>query len=140
MAAEAPRPAASRSAPPAPWLPALRASWTFPCRQRAAPALAEEAIESFQSALKLDRDGTLHVSDTIRVRAEGEQIRRGIYYDISTTFEDAAGNVRRVGLDILTDGEIASHEGYLLRKIGNLLDLKPGYLAQARSAAAARLK
>jgi len=41
---------------------------------------------------------------------------------------------------ILTDGEIARHEGYLLRKIGNLLDLKPGYLAQARSAAAARLK
>jgi uncharacterized tellurite resistance protein B-like protein len=41
---------------------------------------------------------------------------------------------------ILTDGEIARHEGYLLRKIGNLLDLKPGYLAQAKSAAAARLK
>ena len=41
---------------------------------------------------------------------------------------------------ILTDGEIARHEGYLLRKIGNLLDLKPGYLAQARSNAAARLK
>ncbi|MGH7468177.1 MAG: TerB family tellurite resistance protein [Longimicrobiales bacterium] len=41
---------------------------------------------------------------------------------------------------ILTDGEIARHEGYLLRKIGNLLDLKPGYLAQAKSNAAARLK
>jgi uncharacterized tellurite resistance protein B-like protein len=41
---------------------------------------------------------------------------------------------------ILTDGEIARHEGYLLRKIGNLLDLKPGFLAQARNNAAARLK
>ena len=41
---------------------------------------------------------------------------------------------------ILTDGEIARHEGYLLRKIGNLLDLKPGFLAQARNKAAARLK
>jgi uncharacterized tellurite resistance protein B-like protein len=41
---------------------------------------------------------------------------------------------------ILTDGEIARHEGYLLRKIGNLLDLKPGYLAQAKSAAAAKLQ
>ena len=40
---------------------------------------------------------------------------------------------------ILTDGQIARHEGTLLRKIGNLLDLKPGYLAQARNAAAARL-
>lgn len=38
---------------------------------------------------------------------------------------------------ILTDGEVARHEGYLLRKIANLLDLKPGYLAEARRAAAA---
>ena len=36
---------------------------------------------------------------------------------------------------ILADGRIAQHEGYLLRKIGNLLDLEPGYLAQARSRA-----
>lgn len=41
---------------------------------------------------------------------------------------------------ILTDGEIARHEGYLLRKIGNLLDLKPGYLAEAKNAAAAKIK
>ena len=40
---------------------------------------------------------------------------------------------------ILTDGEIARHEGYILRKIANLLDLKPGYLAQARTSAAAKL-
>ncbi|MGQ0562184.1 MAG: TerB family tellurite resistance protein [Gemmatimonadota bacterium] len=40
---------------------------------------------------------------------------------------------------ILTDGEIARHESYLLRKIANLLDLEPGYLSQARAAAAARL-
>jgi uncharacterized tellurite resistance protein B-like protein len=33
---------------------------------------------------------------------------------------------------ILTDGEIAHHEAYMLRKIANLLDLKPGYLSQAR--------
>jgi uncharacterized tellurite resistance protein B-like protein len=39
---------------------------------------------------------------------------------------------------ILSDGEIARHESYLLRKIGNLLDLKPGYLADARRSAAAK--
>lgn len=37
---------------------------------------------------------------------------------------------------ILADGEIARHEAYLLRKIGNLLDLEPGYLAAARKRAA----
>lgn len=39
---------------------------------------------------------------------------------------------------ILTDGRIAKHEGYLLRKIANLLDLEPGYLAQARARAETR--
>lgn len=35
---------------------------------------------------------------------------------------------------ILSDGEISRHESYLVRKLANLLDLAPGYLAQARRA------
>ncbi len=37
---------------------------------------------------------------------------------------------------ILADGEISRHETYLVRKLANLLDLAPAYLAQARRAAA----
>ena len=37
---------------------------------------------------------------------------------------------------VMTDGEIAQHEAYMLRKIANLLDLKPGYLSEARKRAA----
>lgn len=36
---------------------------------------------------------------------------------------------------ILADGEIRRHESYLVRKLAGLLDLAPGYLAQARRAA-----
>ncbi len=36
---------------------------------------------------------------------------------------------------ILSDGKIAEHEAYLVRKLANLLELEPGYLAQARRAA-----
>jgi uncharacterized tellurite resistance protein B-like protein len=36
---------------------------------------------------------------------------------------------------VLADGKIAEHEAYLLRKLANLLELQPGYLAQARKAA-----
>jgi uncharacterized tellurite resistance protein B-like protein len=36
---------------------------------------------------------------------------------------------------IMADGTIAPRETYLLRKISNLLDLKPGYLAAARKRA-----
>ena len=37
---------------------------------------------------------------------------------------------------ILADGQIADHESYLVRKIAYLLDLEPGYLSEARKAAA----
>ena len=37
---------------------------------------------------------------------------------------------------VLADGEIAEHEQYLTRKISNLLDLAPGYLSEAKAAAA----
>lgn len=40
---------------------------------------------------------------------------------------------------VLTDGEIARHESYILRKIANLLDLEPGYLSQAKATAAAKI-
>jgi uncharacterized tellurite resistance protein B-like protein len=37
---------------------------------------------------------------------------------------------------ILADGTIGNHEAYLVRKIAHLLHLEPGYLADARRAAA----
>ena len=36
---------------------------------------------------------------------------------------------------ILADGQLSEHETYLLRKLANLLEIQPGYLAQARRAA-----
>jgi uncharacterized tellurite resistance protein B-like protein len=36
---------------------------------------------------------------------------------------------------IITDGAVQRHEGYMLRKIANLLDLEPGYLSVARKRA-----
>jgi uncharacterized tellurite resistance protein B-like protein len=39
---------------------------------------------------------------------------------------------------ILADGELATHEAWLVRKLAHLLELEPGYLAEARKSAAAR--
>jgi uncharacterized tellurite resistance protein B-like protein len=33
---------------------------------------------------------------------------------------------------ILADGELATHETWLVRKLGHLLELEPGYLSEAR--------
>ena len=77
-----------------------------------APAAAEEAIERFASDVRVAADGTLHVVETIRVRAEGDRIRRGIFRDFPLTFEDAEGRVREVGFrlaGITRDGRPEPH-------------------------------
>jgi uncharacterized membrane protein YgcG len=61
------------------------------------PAHAAEVIERFTSDIQVQPDGALAVTETIRVRAEGVEIRRGIYRDFPLTFTDAEGNTRRVG-------------------------------------------
>ena len=38
----------------------------------------------------------------------------------------------------VADGELATHETWLVRKLARLLDLEPGYLAEARRSAATR--
>jgi uncharacterized tellurite resistance protein B-like protein len=40
---------------------------------------------------------------------------------------------------ILADGQLATHETWLVRKLAHLLELEPGYLAEARKAADRRL-
>jgi uncharacterized tellurite resistance protein B-like protein len=39
---------------------------------------------------------------------------------------------------ILADGELATHEAWLVRKLAHLLELEPGYLAEARRSAVSR--
>ncbi|MCH8322917.1 MAG: DUF2207 domain-containing protein [Proteobacteria bacterium] len=52
----------------------------------ASAAWAEEAILSYDSRIVVGADGALDVTETIRVRAEGRQIRRGIYRDFPTSY------------------------------------------------------
>jgi len=40
---------------------------------------------------------------------------------------------------VYADGELSKHEDYLMRKLANLLELRPGYLNEARTRARARL-
>ena len=77
-----------------------------------APAAAQEVIQQYNSEVWVDRDGTLTVTETIRVRAAGQEIRRGIYRDFPLTFQDAEGRRREVTfklLDVLRDGKREPH-------------------------------
>jgi uncharacterized membrane protein YgcG len=72
------------------------------------PARAEERILSFQSDIKIHSDASLTVTETIRVRAENNQIKRGIYRDFPTRYRGKFGLIRRVGFEVrqlLRDGE-----------------------------------
>ncbi len=69
---------------------------------------AEERILSHHSDITIQRDAAVVVTETIRVRAEGLQIRRGITRDFPTRYRDRHGNRVRVDfevLDVQRDGQ-----------------------------------
>jgi uncharacterized membrane protein YgcG len=53
---------------------------------------ADERILDYRSEIAVQPDGVLRVTETLRVRAEGQQIRRGIYRDFPTRYTDRFGN------------------------------------------------
>jgi uncharacterized membrane protein YgcG len=60
-------------------------------------ARADERILAFDSTITVNRDGTLQVSEAIRVRAEGQNIRRGIFRDFPTIYPRQDGGQVTVG-------------------------------------------
>ena len=65
-------------------------------------AHADERILEFHSEILIMQDGWIDVTETIRVRAEGNRIRRGIYRDFPTEYQDKRGNNYEVGFDVLS--------------------------------------
>jgi len=65
-------------------------------------AVADERILEFHSEILVMPDGWIDVTETIKVRAEGNRIRRGIYRDFPTEYRDNYGNDYVVGFDILS--------------------------------------
>ncbi len=53
---------------------------------------ADERILSYHSDILVRADGWIEVTETIKVRAEGQQIRRGIFRDYPVRYKDAFGN------------------------------------------------
>jgi len=62
---------------------------------------ADERILSFHSDVRVFEDGMIEVTETIKVRSEGKQIRRGIYRDFPVEYEDHLGNHYNIKLQPL---------------------------------------
>ena len=66
-----------------------------------------ERIISFDSIIKINEDGSMLVTETIKVHAEGNKIKRGIYRDFPTDYKDKYGNNIRISFEVkevLRDG------------------------------------
>jgi uncharacterized tellurite resistance protein B-like protein len=74
--------------------------------------------------------------------AEQERARSVDYFQFTSVLQREYDTGQKMVLAeimwglVLADGTVSDREQYLTRKIANLLDLEPGYLAQAKSAAA----
>ena len=68
------------------------------------PALAsgDERILDYRSQIKVSENGYLTVTETIRVQAEGDKIKRGIYRDFPTRYKDKLGNHFEVEFDVIS--------------------------------------
>jgi uncharacterized membrane protein YgcG len=62
---------------------------------------ADERILRFHSDILVLSNGSIEVTETITVRAEGSRIRRGIYRDIPTEYFDTSGNRHEVSIEPL---------------------------------------
>ena len=92
----------------------------------AAPLAAQERILSYDSEVQIAADGSLDVTERIAVRAEGSNIRRGIYRDFPTRYKDRYGNRVVVDfrmLDVQRDGKT---EPWFIEKKSNGVRINTG--------------
>jgi len=72
---------------------------------------SQEKILSYHSEITIESSGDLMVTENIRVRAEGVNIKRGIYREFPTKYEDKLGNHFNVDFEVtevLRDGQTES--------------------------------
>lgn len=85
----------------------------------ASPASAREEIRSFTSDVVLNTDGSVAVTETVQVNAEGNEIRRGIYRDIPVVMLGSDGGKVRPGLDVIGVSRDGDQEMYRVERMGN---------------------
>ncbi len=82
-------------------------------------AIADERILEFKSDIVVRQDGWIVVTETIKVRSEGQRIRRGIYRDFPTQYTDAFGNNHEVNYEPLSVLRNGDPEDYRSERFAN---------------------
>ena len=92
----------------------------------ASPAAAVERIIQFISDVNVQRDGDLVVTETIRVEAEGNVIRRGIFRDFPTIYTRPDGSRVEVGFHLDGVTRNGSSENAVVEQIANGVRIRIG--------------
>ena len=82
------------------------------------PALADERILSFDSQIVVEKGGDLVVTEKIQVRAEGDQIKRGIFRDIPRLQQTKWGLKKKKPFSVLSVKKNGKKEHYVTEEIG----------------------
>ncbi len=80
---------------------------------------ADERILSYHSDITIEADGSVLVEEHIRVRAEGEQIKRGIYRDFPTKYRDHLNNNYQVLFELVEVTRNGTSESYHTKQLSN---------------------
>ncbi len=87
---------------------------------------AQERITSYDSQVQIQRDGSIEVTEKIALRAEGNQIRRGIFRDFPTRYRDRFGNRVRVDLEVLGVERNGVMEPWFTERMNNGVRINTG--------------
>ena len=87
---------------------------------------ADERILEYRSDIQVHEDGWLSVTERIRVRAEGNEIRRGIFRDFPTRYRDNMGNSVKVEFKPLRVLRNGNPEAWHTRELSNGIRLYAG--------------
>ena len=85
----------------------------------ASTAPADERILAYDSDITVHPDASMTVIETIRVRAQGKQIKRGIYRDFPTDYKDRLGNRYQVDFEILSVRKDGQPEPFQIKRLKN---------------------
>ena len=89
-------------------------------------ALADERILSWHSEIVVEKSGDLVVTETIRVRAERDKIKRGIYRDLPVLREGKGGLRTANRFAVLSVKRDGKRENYKRERIENGLRIRIG--------------
>ena len=87
--------------------------------RRAIAREVSERILTFHSDITVDRDGSMTVLETIKVRCLRQKIRRGIFRDFPTRYKDRNGFQYNVGFEVREVERDGKPEHFEVENLGN---------------------